>query len=53
RRRGLAQLALTAVYGAEAVWARHGFRDVSNPALGAKLSSYGEQARYMVRMTEA
>ncbi|NJL08309.1 MAG: GNAT family N-acetyltransferase, partial [Methylacidiphilales bacterium] len=50
---GLGQLALTAVYGADAVWARHGFRDVSNPALGAKLALYGDGARYMVRMTEA
>ncbi|WP_246164458.1 GNAT family N-acetyltransferase [Blastochloris sulfoviridis] len=53
RRRGLAQLSLTAVYGADAVWARHGFGEISNPGLRAKLASYGEAARYMVRTTEA
>ena len=49
RRRGLAAMTLTAVYGAEAVWARHGFSIVDAPALRAKLAAYGANARYMVR----
>jgi ribosomal protein S18 acetylase RimI-like enzyme len=49
RRRGLAAMTLTAVYGADAVWSRHGFAVVEEPALRAKLASYGEDARYMVR----
>jgi GNAT superfamily N-acetyltransferase len=49
RRRGLAAMTLTAVYGAEAVWSRHGFQVVEDPALRTKLASYGSEARYMVR----
>ncbi|NJL50694.1 MAG: GNAT family N-acetyltransferase, partial [Blastochloris sp.] len=48
RRRGLAAMTLTAVYGAEAVWSRHGFRVVDDPELRAKLAAYGA-ACFMVR----
>ena len=52
RRRRLGAMTLTAVYGAEVVWARHGFAIVDEPALRAKLAAYGPDARYMVRMLD-
>ncbi len=45
----LPAMALIAVNGAEGFWARHGFREASNPRLAAKLAVYGAGARYMIR----
>lgn len=50
RRHDVRAMTLTAVYGAEAVWARHGFHPVETAALRAKLASYGSEARYMERL---
>ena len=42
-------LALVAVNDSAAFWRARGFAERNAPALQAKLSSYGPQARYMVR----
>lgn len=46
---GWPAIALVAVNDAAAFWARHGFEIVSSPEMAAKLASYGEDARYMIR----
>jgi GNAT superfamily N-acetyltransferase len=45
RDRGLRALALVAVHGTEAMWARLGFR----PRAGGEVAGYGAAARHMVR----
>ena len=47
--RGFPNLSLTAVNDSAAFWRRHGFVPAPNPELDAKLRSYDEQARFMVR----
>lgn len=49
RSAGWPAVALVAVNRAEAFWARYGFQSRQTPALSAKLSSYGPDARYMIR----
>lgn len=49
RSTGWARIALVAVNDAAPFWARQGFAAVDGPALRAKLASYGDDARYMVR----
>lgn len=44
-RKQLHWLALVAVYGASRLWGRFGFVGLEDPALEAKLASYGETAR--------
>ena len=46
---GWPALALVAVNDAAPFWERRGFTVVEAPAMAAKLSSYGPDARYMVR----
>lgn len=46
---GWKTMALVAVNDATAFWERMGFQPVTSPALVAKLASYGDDARYMVR----
>lgn len=40
---------LVSVYGTGPFWSRFGFRSVEDPALRAKLASYGEDAVFMLR----
>jgi len=47
--KGFPNLSLTAVNDSAAFWRRHGFMSAPNPALDAKLRSYDESARFMVR----
>jgi len=47
---GWSTMALVAVNDATAFWQRMGFQPVSSPALSEKLASYGDDARYMVRI---
>jgi GNAT superfamily N-acetyltransferase len=49
RARGLPELALTSTPPARAFWLGQGFVPVADPALAAKLASYGEGMTYMVR----
>ena len=42
-------IALVAVNGSAGFWERRGFRIVHDPALAAKLASYDDAARYMMR----
>ena len=46
---GWETMALVAVNDATAFWGRMGFQPMTSPALAAKLASYGDDARYMVR----
>ena len=46
---GWTKIALVAVNDATTFWQRMGFQPVTSPALAAKLASYGDDARYMVR----
>lgn len=46
---GWPELALVAVNDATAFWARHGFVVENPPGMADKLTSYGADARYMVR----
>ncbi|PZO03457.1 MAG: GNAT family N-acetyltransferase [Alphaproteobacteria bacterium] len=46
---GWARIALVAVNDATTFWQRMGFHAVTSPELSAKLASYGDDARYMVR----
>lgn len=46
---GWPSIALVAVNGAAPFWERLGFRVRESEAVSAKLASYGEDARYMVR----
>ena len=50
---GLDAMALVAVRGTDAFWARAGFVDATGPGLFAKLAVYGEGARYMTRRLAA
>lgn len=51
RTSGLAGLALVAVQGSQPYWSRQGFqvRDVEHEGLRAKLRSFGNEARFMLR----
>ena len=49
RRDNWPRIALVAVNDATAFWQRMGFGIVEDPALAAKLASYGTDARYMIR----
>ena len=46
---GYPTMTLVAVNGSVAFWEKHGFAVTEEPALYAKLLSYDESARYMVR----
>ncbi|MHA3840941.1 GNAT family N-acetyltransferase [Sphingomonas aestuarii] len=46
---GWPRIALVAVNDAAPFWARQGFAAVDSPDLRAKLATYGDDARYMVR----
>ena len=46
---GWIRIALVAVNDATTFWQRLGFQPMTSPALAAKLASYGDDARYMVR----
>lgn len=46
---GFREAALVAVNGSAGFWRRQGFRERDVPALAAKLASYDDAARYMVR----
>lgn len=48
-RAGASEVSLVAVSGSMPFWERHGFHVVSEPGLTAKLESYGEDVRFMVR----
>lgn len=47
---GLGVLALTSTPPARGYWLKRGFTPVSDPALDAKLASYGEGMTYMTRL---
>jgi GNAT superfamily N-acetyltransferase len=47
RLRGFGNVSLVAVNGSLPFWHKHGFRTVDVPALGEKLASYEQAARYM------
>ncbi len=47
---GLSGMSLIAVNGSAGFWQRHGFETVQDPLLAAKLRSYGDDARFMVRV---
>lgn len=49
RAEGLATMSLVAVHDSVAFWQRHGFAVAEDPALTAKLRSYDQAARFMVR----
>ncbi len=49
KKHSLPHLALVSVYGTDALWSGHGFKPVRDEALRAKLASYGESAKYMIR----
>ncbi|WP_286158913.1 GNAT family N-acetyltransferase [Methylobacterium sp. Leaf456] len=44
---GIAHLACVSVYGTVGLWSALGFEAQDDPGLRAKLSSYGDSARYM------
>ncbi|WEK52715.1 MAG: GNAT family N-acetyltransferase [Candidatus Kaistia colombiensis] len=46
---GCPNVSLVAVNESAGFWTRHGFATVSDPALDAKLRSYDDDARFMVR----
>lgn len=48
-RAGAAEVSLVAVSGSRPFWERHGFHVVTDAGLAAKLESYGEDGRLMVR----
>ncbi len=48
-RAGATTVSLVAVSGSGPFWERHGFRPVSDAGLTARLASYGDDARFMVR----
>jgi ribosomal protein S18 acetylase RimI-like enzyme len=50
---GLDNISLVAVNGSVRFWRSQGFEVMDNHALAQKLASYGADARYMVRTTEA
>lgn len=47
---GLLTMSLVAVNGSEGFWQRQGFAPVAMPELDAKLRSYSDDARFMVRV---
>ncbi|MGP9812142.1 GNAT family N-acetyltransferase [Rhodopseudomonas sp. NSM] len=49
---GLDSISLVAVNGSRRFWHRLNFHEMENPALAAKLASYGPDACYMVRAVE-
>ena len=49
---GHTNISLVAVNNSAPFWERHGFRDVSDEALRAKLASYGADARFMARILD-
>jgi len=49
RRAGCPDVSLVAVNDSAGFWGRHGFKVVSQPALEAKLRSYDDDARFMVK----
>jgi GNAT superfamily N-acetyltransferase len=49
RANGLASLSLVAVNGSIGFWQKHGFDAVADTTITAKLLSYGEASRFMVR----
>ncbi|MFA5952431.1 MAG: GNAT family N-acetyltransferase [Hyphomicrobium sp.] len=49
RETGAPNISLIAVNGSIPFWARHGFEVDADPALDAKLKSYDDDARFMVR----
>lgn len=49
RPRGIPAVALVALYGADRLWSRLGYRPRLNDALPEKLKSYGETALYMTK----
>ncbi|GHA21079.1 N-acetyltransferase [Devosia pacifica] len=49
QRQGFSAMALVSVGNSAAFWGRFGFSPVDRPELAAKLASYSETARYMVR----
>lgn len=49
RAQGWRELALVAVNDAAPFWGRYGFNVHETPAMAAKLASYGDDARYMLR----
>lgn len=51
RQAALPRICLTAIDGASALWEALGFRSVDDPALAARLASYGGGATYMTRET--
>ncbi len=53
RAAGWPALALVAVNDAAPFWARHGFVVRETPEMAAKLTSYGSDARYMVRRLQS
>lgn len=46
----LPDISLVAVNGSAPFWQHHGFVETRAPALDAKLASYGDDARYMLRV---
>lgn len=49
QKHGIGYLALVSVYDTHPLWGRFGFEVVADIKLNAKLKSYGDTARYMVR----
>lgn len=49
RAAGFSAIALTSVYGSDALWRKMGFEAVSKPNLAHELKSYGGGALYMIR----
>ena len=49
KKQTLPYLALVSVYGSDVLWSGHGFKVAAEKALRAKLSPYGESAKYMIR----
>jgi GNAT superfamily N-acetyltransferase len=49
RAAGLPSASLVAVHGSAEFWERHGFHEITDPALAEKLRSYDESARFMMR----
>ena len=48
-RAGASEVSLVAVSGSAPFWERHGFHPLTEPGLAAKLESYGDDCRFMVR----
>ncbi|WP_424361332.1 GNAT family N-acetyltransferase [Methylocystis parvus] len=48
RKKGLGAIALTSVYGSDALWRKLGFEAALDNRLAGKLNSYGSSATYMI-----